>query len=265
VNDEVETEARRSIPAGESIARDDGGPDGRGPEGRTADGLPAATVVLKPKRARPFFGRHPWVLDSAVLRVDGDPQSGAVVDLTTHDGLFVGRGLWNGSSRIRVRLYAFDAGTPLDTAEWRRRLERAVALRRTLGMLDPSGACRLVNSEGDDLSGLIVDRYGAYLAVQVTALALAGRLELGCMGVLDRAQLTPVGGARLGKTSLERAEHGLTLLELAALCRRVRHEGLRRMHCQLPARKREQPPLPLRPKHRVVGEPMLQHVHLLAE
>ena len=92
-----------------------------------------------------------------------------------------------------------------------------------------------------------------------------GRLELGCMGVLDRAQLTPVGGARLGETSLERAEHGLTLLELAALCRRVRHEGLRRMHCQLPARKREQPPLPLRPKHRVVGEPMLQHVHLLAE
>ena len=92
-----------------------------------------------------------------------------------------------------------------------------------------------------------------------------GRLKLSCMGALDGAQLTPVGGARLGKTSLERAEHGLALLELTTLCRRVRHEGVRRMHCQLPARKREQPPLPLRPKHRVVGEPMLQHVHLLAE
>jgi 23S rRNA (cytosine1962-C5)-methyltransferase len=205
VNDEVETEARRSIPAGESIARNDGGPDGRGPEGRTADGLPAATVVLKPKRARPFFGRHPWVLDSAVLRVDGDPQSGAVVDLTTHDGLFVGRGLWNGSSRIRVRLYAFDAATPLDTAEWRRRLELAVALRRTLGMLDPSGACRLVNSEGDDLSGLIVDRYGAYLAVQVTALALAARLEVVCDAL--EALVAPRG------ILLRGAERGLAKLE----------------------------------------------------
>ena len=44
------------------------------------DGLPTATVVLKPKRARPFFGRHPWVLDSAVLRVEGDPADGDVVD-----------------------------------------------------------------------------------------------------------------------------------------------------------------------------------------
>jgi hypothetical protein len=39
------------------------------PEVETGDGLPTATVMLKPRRARPFFGRHPWVLDSAVLRV----------------------------------------------------------------------------------------------------------------------------------------------------------------------------------------------------
>ena len=48
-----------------------------------------------------------------------------------------------------------------------------MALRRSLGLDDRAGAARLVNSEGDDLSGLIVDRYGDYLAVQVTALAMA--------------------------------------------------------------------------------------------
>ena len=131
-----------------------------------SSGLPTATVVLKPKRARPFFGRHPWVLDSAILRVDGAPADGDVVELTTHDGLFVARGLWNGVSKIRVRLYAFDAATKLDTALWRSRLEAAVALRRSLGLDDRGGACRLVNSEGDNLSGLIVDRYGDWLAVQ---------------------------------------------------------------------------------------------------
>ena len=72
------------------------------------EGLPVATVIVKPKRARPFFGRHPWVLDSAVLRVDGAPSDGDVVDLATHDGLFIARGLWNSTSTIRVRLYAFD-------------------------------------------------------------------------------------------------------------------------------------------------------------
>ena len=145
--------------------------------GVAATGLPTATVILKPKRARPFFGRHPWVLDSAVLRVEGSPADGDVVDLATHDGTFVARGLWNAASKLRVRLYAFDPAVRLDDALWRARLEAAVALRRTLGLDDRAGAARLVNSEGDDLSGLIVDRYGDHLAVQVTALAMARRLE----------------------------------------------------------------------------------------
>ena len=151
-----------------------------GPDSDPGAGLPTATVVLKPKRARPFFGRHPWVLDSAVLRLDGTAAEGDVVDLTTHDGTFVARGLWNPASRIRVRLYAFDAATRLDAAFWRTRLESAVALRRALGLDDRAGSCRLVNSEGDDLSGLIVDRYGDHLAVQMTAAALVPRLEMVC-------------------------------------------------------------------------------------
>jgi len=67
-----------------------------------ASGLPVATVILKPKRARPFFGRHPWVLDAAVARVEGSPADGDVVDLATHEGRFVARGLWNSASRLRV-------------------------------------------------------------------------------------------------------------------------------------------------------------------
>ena len=171
----------------------------------TGEGMPTATIVLKPKRARPFFGRHPWVLDSAVLRVDGTPADGAVVDLATHDGQFVARGLWNSASRLRVRLYAFDAAARLDDAWWRSRIEAAVRLRRTLGLDDPEGAARLVNSEGDDLSGLIVDRYGDSLAVQVTALAMAERLELICDAL--ETLVAPKG------ILLRGAERGLAKLE----------------------------------------------------
>jgi 23S rRNA (cytosine1962-C5)-methyltransferase len=176
-------------------------------------GLPTATVVLKPKRARPFFGRHPWVLDSAVAKVEGQPADGDVVDLATHDGHFVARGLWNSQSKMRVRLYAFDASTKLDAELWHARLASALALRKTLGLDERAGATRLVNSEGDDLSGLIVDRYGEYLAVQVTALAMAVRLDTLCDA------LEPLVAPR--GILLRGAERGLAKLEGLALVDRV--------------------------------------------
>jgi len=176
-------------------------------------GLPAGTVVLKPKRARPFYGRHPWVLDSAVAAVDGNPADGDVVDLASHDGRFIARGLWNSRSRIRVRLYAFTAAAKLDDAFWHERIAAAVALRRHLGLDDRQGAARLVNSEGDDLSGLIVDRYGEYLAVQVTALAIATRLEAICAALV--AEVAPRG------ILLRGADRGLAQLEGLALPDRV--------------------------------------------
>jgi len=135
-------------------------------------------VILRPRKARPFFGRHPWVLDSAIDRVEGDPADGDVVDLLSDKGKFIARGVFNSQSRIRVRLYAWDAAEALDEPFWRGRLESAIAFRRQLGYDDPRGAARLVFSEGDRLSGLIVDRYGAYLAVQVTAQAIAARLPM---------------------------------------------------------------------------------------
>ena len=168
-------------------------------------GLPVATVVLKPKRARPFFGRHPWVLDTAVLRLDGTPADGDVVDLATHDGTFVARGLWNASSKLRVRLYAFDAATRLDDGLWKSRIASAVALRQSLGLGDVGGATRLVNSEGDDLSGLIVDRYGEWLSVQVTALAMSHRLDTICDAL--ESLVVPKG------ILLRGAERGLAKLE----------------------------------------------------
>jgi 23S rRNA (cytosine1962-C5)-methyltransferase len=177
------------------------------------DGLPAATVILKPRRARPFFGRHPWVLESAIDKVEGSPAAGDTVDLVTHDRTFVARGLYNPKSRIRVRLFVFDAAVPIDESLFGVRLASAVALRESLGLMDTRGACRLVNSEGDDLSGLIVDRYGEYLAVQITALAMLPRLDFLC-DTLEK--LVPARGILL-----RGAERGLSKLEGLELADRV--------------------------------------------
>ena len=68
--------------------------------------------------------------------------------------------------------YTWDAGERVDSGFWRRRLERAIAARR----LPPrSNACRLVYAESDGLPGLVVDRYGDWLAVQCLTRGMAVR------------------------------------------------------------------------------------------
>jgi 23S rRNA (cytosine1962-C5)-methyltransferase len=116
------------------------------------------------------------VLDSAIDRVEGPANDGDLVELLSDKGKFIARGVFNSRSRIRVRLYTWDAAEMVDDAFWRRRLTAAVQFRAQLGYADPRGAARLVFSEGDGLSGLIVDRYADFLAIQVTALAVAVRL-----------------------------------------------------------------------------------------
>jgi 23S rRNA (cytosine1962-C5)-methyltransferase len=137
-----------------------------------------ARVVLRPRRARPFYGRHPWVFPGAIDRVEGDPADGSEVDLVSHVGNFVARGLFNARSKIRVRLYNWSP-EPLDEAFFRQRLDAALRLRGPiLGLDSPGRACRLVFSEGDGLSGLTVDRFDRWLVIQFTSLGLAQRRDL---------------------------------------------------------------------------------------
>jgi 23S rRNA (cytosine1962-C5)-methyltransferase len=136
-------------------------------------------VVLQPRRAKPFYGRHPWVFAGAIAGVEGDPADGVEVDVVSDAGDFIARGLYNSQSKIRVRLYCWQPDTPLDRSFFKEKIEAALRLRRDILRLDaPGRACRLVFSEGDGLSGLTVDRYDSWLAVQITSLALAGRREM---------------------------------------------------------------------------------------
>lgn len=141
--------------------------------------MSAAQVLLRPKRAKPFFSRHPWVYPGAIASVTGEPADGDVVDVVSHGGNFVARGLFNSKSKIRVRLYSWDADTELDAAFFRARLQKAIHLRtHILKCCTPRGACRLVFSEADGLSGLTIDQFGGWLVVQFTSLGLANRRHM---------------------------------------------------------------------------------------
>jgi 23S rRNA (cytosine1962-C5)-methyltransferase len=146
-------------------------------------------VVLRPRRARPFYGRHPWVYAGAIDRVEGEPADGDEVELFSHAGHFVARGLYNGRSKIRVRLYSWLSDTALDRQFWTARLAAAVHLReRILGLTGPGRACRLVFSEGDGLSGCTIDQYDRWLVVQFTSLGLALRRQLLAEILVERFQ-----------------------------------------------------------------------------
>lgn len=158
----------------------------------SAVALDLPRVVLKSRRALPFFAGHPWVFQGAIQYVAGEVAPGAEVALFSDRQEFIARGLFNPDSNIVVRLYSHDAECPLDEAFWSGRLDEALALRKdVLRWNDPQGACRLVYSEADGLSGLIVDRYGEWLLVQFTSRALATRQEQ--IVALLRDKLAPRG------------------------------------------------------------------------
>ncbi len=151
-------------------------------------------VVIKPRRARPFFARHPWVFANSIDRVEGDPAPGDEVRVLGSDGQFIARGLFNHRSAIRVRLYRW-LDEPIDEAFLAGLLDRAVRLRTDiLGLVGDGSAARLVFSEGDGISGLTVDRFGRTLSVQFTSLALDRRRDF----LVDRlVELTGAEGVIL--------------------------------------------------------------------
>ena len=134
-----------------------------------------ATIVLRKGRARPLWFGHPWVYANAVASTDGNPQAGDVVSLVDHDGRFIGRGFYNPRSQIPVRLCT-RADEAVDAAFFRARVARARAVRARLGLPgERTSIYRLINSEGDDLPGLVVDVYGDAAVAQITTLGISAR------------------------------------------------------------------------------------------
>ncbi|MCX6119964.1 MAG: class I SAM-dependent rRNA methyltransferase [Proteobacteria bacterium] len=123
--------------------------------------------IVRMKTPKKFS--HPWVFQRMVERATGDqkPKNGSVVDLLDPDGEWVGRGLYNGHSRIAVRLLTEDKSENIDEEFFIGRISRAVELRRHLNKVETvTNAYRMVHSEADGLSGLVIDRFGDLVVIE---------------------------------------------------------------------------------------------------
>ena len=110
---------------------------------------------------------HPWIFQKMVDKPAVKPASGSIVDILDSTGAWVGRGIYNGHSRIALRVLTASADEAIDADFFARKLQRAIELRRDLLQLDAvTNAYRLVHSEGDGLSGLVVDRFDSTFVLE---------------------------------------------------------------------------------------------------
>ena len=153
--------------------------------------IPAALPVIRLKSDR--TPGHPWVWSAQVHKPESRIPPGSVVDVVDAKDRFVGRGFWNGHARIALRLLTGDPSEAIDAAWIAARIACAVQWRRELLQLDAvTDAWRVIHSEGDGLSGLIVDRYNDILVVEYFA---AGMWKF--RDAIHAALLQQFPGARL--------------------------------------------------------------------
>src|SRR5258708_39049992 len=117
--------------------------------------------------ARHRRGGHPWVYKRAIERPPQDVPAGAVVDVVER-GKFVARGYFDPFSAIRVRVLTRDPAEAVGPLFWRRRIARAVALRRAfVPFTDATHCARPVPGEGDGRPGVVIDLFSQWAVLKL--------------------------------------------------------------------------------------------------
>ena len=112
---------------------------------------------------------HPWVFDNEITAQEGTPEDGALCDVRSPKGRYLGTGYYNSHSKIRVRLLSQNANDKFDQAFFARRAQYAWDYRKTV-MGPDAGSCRVIFGEADRFPGLTVDKFGDILVTQTLCL-----------------------------------------------------------------------------------------------
>ncbi|MEW6163911.1 MAG: class I SAM-dependent methyltransferase [Pseudomonadota bacterium] len=188
-------------------------------------------LILHPGKERSLLRRHPWVFDTSVARLAGHARPGDTVTVCDAHGKPLAKAAYSPRSKIRARVWSFDADAVIDHAFFKRRVAAAVARRKALPELAGQEGLRLIHAESDGLPGVIADQYGDTVVVQLTSAgaekwrgALVDGLQkaTGCARIYERSDsevrglegLEPAtgwlfGAAPAGEIVIE--EHGVRM------------------------------------------------------
>ncbi len=124
-------------------------------------------VYLKPGKEESLKRFHPWIFSGAIAHIDGKPEEGEVVEVYTAARQFIAKGHFQIGS-IAVRVLSFRQEEEINTDFWRRKLQTAKEMRRSIGLIGrtDNNTYRLVHGEGDNLPGLVIDIYARTAVMQ---------------------------------------------------------------------------------------------------
>ena len=125
-------------------------------------------LILKQGREKSLKRRHPWVFSGAVAKVQGNPAPGETVEIRSADGAFLAVAAYSPSSQIVARAWSWQE-CAIDRAFFVRTIGSAVALRDGVLHAAETDAVRLVHAESDGLPGIVADRYGSTVVLQLTS------------------------------------------------------------------------------------------------
>ena len=122
---------------------------------------------------------HVWVYESDIKDVSVTPENGALCDVFSRRGRYLGTGFFNAASKIRVRILSTNANDRFDELFWERRVRYAIEYRRCV-MATPEDflCCRLIFGEADQFPGLTVDRFGDVLVTETLSLGVELRKDI---------------------------------------------------------------------------------------
>ncbi|MBT4141513.1 MAG: class I SAM-dependent rRNA methyltransferase [Candidatus Latescibacteria bacterium] len=162
------------------------------------------SMMLKRGREKWILEGHPWIFRAAVAKEPKGQPIGEVVDVVDWRGKFIAKGFYNSHSSIPLRVLSRDPDEIIDAQWMSKRIHQAVVLRARAFDDEVTSAYRLVHGENDFLPGLVVDKYGEFLVVQIHTLGMdrwrdviaeALMLHVSPKGIYERSDV----GARQGE------------------------------------------------------------------
>ena len=133
------------------------------------ENLPIVHVING--RQKKLLQGHPWVYGNEIERVEGEIEDGGLVTVVDFRGRYMGTGFYNSKSLITVRLLTHRQEEITD-ALIAARVKAACDYRRFVMSRPGTDSCRLIYGEADRLPGVIADRFGGVIVLQVLALGM---------------------------------------------------------------------------------------------
>lgn len=136
----------------------------------TARQFPIVEVTRKAQAA--IENGHPWVYEAEVVKtIPENFENGALVDVISDKGRYLGTGIFSINSKIRVRILSRNANDKFNEAFWRRRVKYAWDYRKVVMGHDLS-CCRVIFGEADHFPGLTVDLFNDIIVTQTLSIGM---------------------------------------------------------------------------------------------